>query len=35
MKKNSSVKAAVKQAVLYSMFLATWMGIVVLWVYQF
>ena len=35
MKKNSSVKAVVKQAVLYSVFHATWAGIIVLWVHQF
>ena len=35
MKKNSSVKATVKQALIYSVFHATWAGIIVLWVYQF
>lgn len=35
MKKNSSVKAIVKQAVLYSVFHATWAGLIVLWVHQF
>ena len=35
MKKNSSVKAVVKQAVLYFVFHATWAGIIVLWVHQF
>ncbi len=35
MKKNSSVKAVVKQAVLYSVFHATWAGIIVLWIHQF
>lgn len=35
MKKNSSVKTVVKQALIYSMFYATWMGIIVLWVHQF
>ena len=35
MKKNSSVKAIVKQVVFYSVFHATWAGLIVLWVHQF
>ena len=35
MKKNSSVKTIVKQALIHSLFHATWAGIIVIWVYQF
>ena len=35
MKKNSSVKTVLRNALIHTVFHATWMGIVVLWVYQF
>ena len=35
MKKNSSVKTVLRNALIHTVFHATWAGIVVLWVYQF
>lgn len=35
MKKNSSVKSVIRNALIHSVFHATWAGIIVLWVHQF